>query len=109
MAVHEIGPLTADKLREPVREREIEIAGAEEILDPDAVLARYRVDPRAGRADENIVVTALPQCIDEVHDLLRAAQKMASGFDMQYFHEPIIRDQLPFFRRLRGLCIAEKR
>ena len=77
---------TLKVLHEAIGERQVEIAGAKEIAYRDRRLPCGRVDARARRTDEQVVVAQLAKCIDQVNDLLRPPIKMAPGFDMQYFH-----------------------
>ncbi len=76
----------SDKRRQAIGERQVEVAGTEEILHAQSGLARNPVDPGVRRADQRIVVTAPAQRLHQVDDLLRPAEEMAPGFDMQYFH-----------------------
>jgi hypothetical protein len=87
VAMHDIGALVADELAQPIRERQVEIAGTKQVLHANAVLPGHGVDARVGRADENVLHAPLIQGIEQVNHLLRSAQKMAPGFHMQYFHK----------------------
>jgi hypothetical protein len=56
MAMHDIGPLLLEELRETVAEGQIEIAGAEEILHTNFRLACDGVNPGIRRTDEDVLM-----------------------------------------------------
>ena len=86
VAVHDVGLRFADVLHKSVGERQVEVAGTKQVAHRDSSRARRVVDAGSGRANDGVVVTHVPERIDEVNHLLRTTVKMASGFDMQYVH-----------------------
>ena len=85
--MHEIRTRALEVLHEPVRERQVQVAGAEQVLHADSGAARRVIDAGTGRADEDRLVAACGERFDQVQDLLRPAVEMAPGFHMQYFHD----------------------
>jgi len=68
MAMHNIRAQFLKKLGQAICEWQVEVTCAEQVLHPNACLPRDAVYPGFGRTYQ------------------RVAQKMAPGFDMQYFH-----------------------
>jgi len=48
-----------EKLRKPVGKRQVKIAGAEQVLNPNSGHSRDAIYPGIGRANQRIVMTAL--------------------------------------------------
>ena len=90
VAVHEVRRRRLQELHEPVGERQVEVARAEEVADGDAGEPGGRIHTGPRRANERAVVAAREQRVEQVDDLLRPAVQMAPGLDMQYLHRPII-------------------
>ncbi len=90
VTMHDIGLCFLEVLRQAIGKRQVEVAGAEQVLHTYAGLSCHVVDAGIRRTNQRIVVSAIAQGIDQVDDLLRPAQKMAPGFDMQYFHASMI-------------------
>ena len=88
VTMHEIGFGFLQVLRQSVGERQVEVAGTEQVTNGDGGGACRRVDARARRAHQRTVVAASHKRRYQVDHLLRTAIEMASGFDMQYFHQP---------------------
>jgi hypothetical protein len=67
-------------------EGEIVIAGTIDVPDGDSRVTRSGIYAGIGRTHQRSVDSALLKCPRQVNYLLGTTIKMASGFDMQYFH-----------------------
>ena len=90
MAVHDIRAGLFQELRQPLGEWQIQVARTKQILHTNFGQPRDAINARVGRTNKRVVMAPITQRVDQVHDLLWAAQEMAPGFDMQYFHAPMI-------------------
>ena len=60
VTVHDVRLLLFQELRQTVGKRQVQVAGAEEIVDADAMLSGDRIDPRIGRTNQDALVAPLP-------------------------------------------------
>ena len=86
VAVQDIRLFVEYALPQAKCEGEIVITGTIDVAHADAGVARGSIYAGAGSAHQCVVDSAHLKCLCQINYLLGAAIKMASGFDMQYFH-----------------------